>query len=348
MRGRYLRALAVGSAVLVGACSTGHPRPTVPDPAATAWDQGAGAAFAPLTAALPSVDTAVDRWSAGSESDAAMQGAAAAAVTSLLDTRTRVDVLAPFPGDPRVNDLYRRSVLLDLQAANAYQAATGLTPGSALRDQVRLLGVRLRRLGDRVFDRGRALVQARLGPLDPNLVVNLPEEVPNWVVEGLAAGPPLDPGSPAARPLPASAGELRTPTRPSGSRGAWERAVESVHVPSAATVDGAVSGGSEPADALAHTFIAAAEALRTTPDPAGDREESARVRLGLLVDADAVYAARAAFEAQAVDSGPADAAPSVRLLDVARRLDLIGAGLWAPELGPRSSDLAPALLGDDR
>jgi len=285
----------------------------------------------------------VDRWSAGSETDAAMQSAAAAAVTSLVDTRTRVDALSSFPGDPRVNDLYRRSVLLDLQAANVYEAATGLPPGSALRDQARLLGVRLRRLGDRVFDRGRALVQTRLGPLDPNLVVNLPEEVPNWVVEGLAAGPPLDPSSPAARPLPASAGELRAPTRPSGSRTAWEHAVESAHVPSAATVDGAVSGGSEPAETLAHTFIAAAETLRATPDPAGDREESARVRLGLLVDADAVYAARAAFETRGVDPGS-----SLRLLDVARRLDLIGAGLWAPDLGLRSSGLSPALLGDDR
>ena len=347
MQGRYLRALAVGSSIVVGACSTGHRPPTVPDPAATAWDQGAGAAFAPLTSALPSLDAAVDRWSAGSETDTAMQGAAAAAVTSLVDTRARVDALAPFPGDPRVNDLYRRSVLLDLQAANVYGAATAMTAGSA-RDQVRLLGVRLRRLGDRVFDRGRALVQTRLGPLDPNLVVNLPEEVPNWVVEGLAAGPPLDPGSAAARPLPASAGELRAPSRPSGSRRAWERAVESAHVPPAAAVDAAVSGGSEPDGALAHTFVAAAEVLRTTPDPAGDREESARVRLGLLVDADAVYAARAAYEARAVDAGAAAATSSVRLLDVARRLDLVGAGLWAPELGPRSSGLSPALLSDDR
>lgn len=348
MRGRFLRALAVTSSLLIGACTTSHARDTAPDPAATAWDQGAGAAFAPLTAALPSLDAAVDRWSAGSETDAAMQAAAVTAITSLVDTRARVDALAPFPGDPRVNDLYRRSVLLDLQAANVYEAAAGLTPGSPARDQARLLGVRLRRLGDRVFDRGRALVQVRLGPLDPNLVVNLPEEVPNWVVEGLAAGPPLDPASPAARPLPAPAGQLRAPTRPSGSRRAWEHAVESLHVPSAATVDGAVSGGSEPGDALAHTFIGAAETLRATPDPAGDREESARVRLGLLVDADAVYAARAAFEARPADAGSADAAPSVRLLDVAQRLDHIGAGLWAPELGTRSSGLSPALLGDDR
>ena len=314
------------------ACSGGH---RVDTRRATAWDAQAAAAFAPLTSGLPALDRAHAQWVAGTTSAADLGAAATAAAAASVDARRRVDALPPCPADARVNGLYRASVLLDLQAADGDGEVGALPPGP-LADQVGLLSSRLRHLADRVFDRGRALVQPALGPLDPNLIVNLPEEVPSWPVEGLAAGPPLDPQAPAARPLPASAGELRAPNRPSGSRAAWEHAVRSAGIPSASTIDAAVAGGAGSQGDIARTLDAAAEALRATPDPAGDREESARVRLGLLVDADAVYAARAGALA-----GPGAGA---KLLDVAKRLDLIGSGLWAPDLGPRVSSLSPALL----
>ncbi|GAC1315997.1 MAG: hypothetical protein NVSMB12_12350 [Acidimicrobiales bacterium] len=327
---------AMALLLLTGAGCSGPHR--VDTGRATAWDSQAAAAFAPLTAALPAFDRAHAQWVGGTTSGPDLQAAAGAATTAFTDARRRVDALPPFPGDARVNSLYRASVLLDLQSAHADDTAGTLPPGP-LSEQVGLLSSRLRHLADRVFDRGRALVQPALGPVDPNLIVNLPEEVPNWQVEGLAAGPPLDPQAPAARPLPASAGELRAPSRPSGSRAAWERAVRSAAIPRASTIDAAVTGVAEVDGGIARTLVAAAEALRATPDPGGDREESARVRLGLLVDADAVYAARAAALAGA---GVGD-----HLGAVARRLDLIGAGLWSPALGPRVSSLSPALLTDD-
>ena len=343
----------VGLAVVVtlGACGRVHPGPSKPQPtptttgaAAQSWDAQAATAFVPLTTALPNLDGVVTRWQAGAVSDADLRAGASAAVAQIVTARRAVEALPPFPYDSRANDLYRDSVILDLQAANTDESAADVPAGSALRNEVVLLGTRLRRLADRVFDRGRALVQPYLGPADPNVVVNLPEEVPNWKTEGLAAGPPLDPDAPSVRPLPGGSGELREPNRPTQSRAAWLDAVRAAGIPEGAAVATAIAGnpdspvGSSAAgSALARDFLDAAERLRSTPDPVGDREGATRLRLGLLVDADAVYATRAA-----------SLAASDRLRDVGLRLAVVADQLWPADAGPRSSGFPTSLLSDDR
>lgn len=353
MPGRRRRSrLGVALVLALGACggaatkqSGSQPTRTTSDPAAQSWDARAAGAFAPLTTALPNLDGAVARWRSGAVSDADLRTGAVAAIAQIVTARGAVEALPPFPGDGRVNDLYRDSIILDLQAANAYISGADVPAGSALRDEVTLLGTRLRRLADRVFDRGRALVQPHLGPADPNVVLNLPEEVPNWITEGLAAGPPLDPDAPAVRPLPGASGELRVPTRPAQARSAWLDAVRAAGIPDGAAIATAISptSGSSvspanaPDPALAKALLKAAEQLRSTPDPVGDREGATRLRLSLLVDADAVYAARAAALAE-----------SDRLRDVGLRLAVVADQLWPTDAGGRSSGLPTSLLSDDR
>ena len=147
---------------------------------------------------------------------------------------------------------------------------------------------------------------------DPNVEVRLPEEVPDWVAEGLAAGPPLDdPPPPAAANPP-----LRQKTRPEESEGTWIAAVQRMAIPSDAALARAIDGRDTAAlRTVAGLLVRFSEQLRAEPDPKGGRETSARVRLSLLVDADAARAAQvAALE------GDGDAA--ARLSRTARRLAL--------------------------
>jgi hypothetical protein len=185
--------------------------------------------------------------------------------------------------------------------------------GSAgARTQLDLLARRVRLLGDRIFDRGQALIDPHLhDPSTPSAVdIRKPEEVPDWVAEGLAAGPPLD----AAPPPKSSQPQLRQATRPQQPRADWLKAVAAAAAPSADDVRAAIAAG-DPARLadLATRLVAATEKLRNVPDPKGDREESARLRLSLLVEADAARAAQLA----AVIDAPA-------LSDIAR--DILAAG----------------------
>ena len=210
-------------------------------------------------------------------------------LTAFGAIQVAVHRLRAYPYDHRVNDLYGRSAGLYVDTVRAYEVAVTEPPGD-VRTQLDLLARRLRELGDRVFDRGQALVNPRLHqPPDPNVDVRLPEEVPNWVAEGLAAGPPLDAPPPPAAAQP----RTRQATRPQQRRAAWLAAVTATAAPSIADVRAAIDAG----DAtrlgdVATRLIAAVERLRTVPDPTGDREESARLRLGYLVRADAARTAQ--------------------------------------------------------
>src|SRR5207245_2857562 len=164
--------------------------------------------------------------------------------------------------------------------------------------------------------------------------IRLPEEVPMWPEEGIAAGPPLD----DAPPPPAASPPLRQATRPQQRMSGWVAAVRAEGVPPTSDLDAAVdSGDRDRLRDLARAFNRMAEDLRTKPDPAGRREQSAIVRLGLLVDADSARTAEAATYVT-------DADQASRMTAVARRLALVATDLWAPELGPRRSGFDPALL----
>jgi hypothetical protein len=276
-----------------------------PDRAATEkerteeWETDAIAAFGgpDLTSGVVEMMEGAREWLAGERPTEQFRIELDRLRNRFLDVATRLDDLRPFPYDERVNGLYRDAADLYLQVVQLYQGMLAMPPADE-RTQVDLLARRIRILGDRVFDRGHELVKPTLHEsANPDVDIRLPEEVPNWVEEGIVAGPPLEP------PPPPPSGEptLRQATRPQQPRPEWLKAVKAIGAPTEAKA-----------------LIDAAERLRGVPDPRGDREEGARIRLSLLLDADAAYAAR------------------LQLADVSRALARVADHLWqADGLPPR-------------
>jgi len=316
------RALAiVGAVAIVGGAAVWALAPSGGDdePDAQAWDRKAQAAFAELVREVPDLVVGAREWLAGGRAPDR--------------TRERVTHLATPRPFAAVHDLYERSAQLYVEVARVYRVAVA-SPASELRSQLDLLARRVRELGDRVFDRGRALLSLD-DPAPGGLVqVHRPEEVPIWPDEGLAAGPPLEDPPPPPAGLP----PLRRETRPEEAPAEWRHAVRTAGVPAVSALALAIGGrdGGQLRQ-LSRQLVAAAERLRDQPDPRGDREKGARVRLSLLVSADAARTAQAA--ALLADPVLAD-----RLDRVARRLALVGDGLWASELGARQTGFDLRLL----
>jgi hypothetical protein len=119
----------------------------------------------------------------------------------------------------------------------------------------------------------------------------------------------------------------------------WTRAVHKIDIPTAPDLATAINAGTgSPLQQLSNRIIAAANAPNQTADRRGQRAVSTTLRLGLLVDAESARAAQAA-------TAIGDASQGGRSTEVARRLALIGDGLWPPALGPRHSGFNPDLLG---
>lgn len=268
---------------------------------AEAWEEEAVGAFGgpDLTSGVVEMMDGAREWLAGERPTEQFKGELDRRRNQFLDVVARLDDLRQFPHDKRVNGLYRDAADLYLQVVRVYQAMVDTPPGD-VRTQLDLLARRVRILGDRVFDRGRALILPSLDePASPDVDMRLPEEVPNWVEEGIAAGPPLD----VPPPPPSGEPTLRQPTRPQQPRADWLKAVRGLGLT---------------ATSEAEVLIDAAERLRSVPDPNGDREEGARIRLSLLLDADALRAAQ------------------LQLPDVSRRLAAAADRLWqAPGLPSR-------------
>lgn len=278
--------------------------------ASKAWSTEAQAAFGGPAIAQRVTDLAngAHDWLAGTMATADFKARLDEDLDAFGAARDAVAKLRPYPYDKRVNDMFGRTTALYVDTVRVYEAALSVPEGDA-RTQYDLLARRLRLLGDRVFDRGQALVDAHLYDTPtPDIEIRKPEEVPNWVAEGLAAGPPLD----AAPPPPSSQPQLRQATRPQQPRAAWLKAVDDAAAPTADDVRAAIDSAdtTKLAD-LASRLVGAAEKLRNVPDPKGDREESARYRLGLLVLGDAARAAQL----------------NASLADVARDVLAAGAGL---------------------
>ena len=230
---------------------------------------------------------------AGTRTDTEWVGEAKADFTA---TRLQVSKLKTPKEFAEAHDLYLASADLYVSSVRAYEGAIGATD----RTQFDLLARRLRELGDRVFDRGRAALGITRGAT-PDIQVNDPEEVPIWTAEGLAAGPPLD----DPPPPPAASPPLRAATRPEQSRGAWERDVARANAPAATELR---TSDQNKLRSVARQFVAAAEYLRDKPDPRGGREESARLRLSWLAYADAARARQLAI----ADALIRDAAAMIR------------------------------------
>lgn len=255
------------------------PATTVPEPT---WVERAADAFEPLASSAFELPDKVRRWLAGEVTDADHRATLDVALDDATETRDRVRALPDAPA----KDLYLASAELHVQHVRIHLETIAMEPGPQ-RDQVVLLARRVRQLGDRVFDRGLALVDPTFGADEPDVQINLPEEVPDWEAEGMAVGPPLDaePGPPADAP------QLRAETRPVQPQDDWLAAVASSGAPATLDLDGDLA-------AQARAYVDAAEVLRYEPDPdvEGGRERSAVLRLGWLVKADAVRAAQAGLD----------------------------------------------------
>lgn len=231
------------------------------------------------------------RWLAGDLTDAAFASKLDAALGDATETRDRVRALPAAPAKA----LYLAAAELHVQHLRIHRAAIEVEPGPR-RDQVALLARRVRVLGDRVFDRGRRLVDPDFDRPQPDVQINLPEDVPDWVAEGMAAGPPFEAAPGPAAPTP----PLREESRPTQPEEHWRAAVDRAAAPAAVDLEGDLA-------AQARAYVAAAEALRHAPDPdgPGGRERSATLRLQWLVKAEAARAAQAG------------------LLEIARALDRV-------------------------
>ena len=287
-----------------------------PDP--KAWEQKAQAAFKPLVDAVPDLVKGAREWQAGDRPTEDFTHQVQAAVSDFERTRKQVAALGSSPKNKSTGELYTHSAQLYEQVGRIYQVMVGTEPGD-VRTQVDVLARRSRELADRVFDRGHAALAPYLGEQQsPDVEVRQPEEVPLWPDEGLAAGPPLDtiPSPPSSSP------PLRQQTRPDESAAAWAKDVRAAGIPRQDELTKAISGRERDRLAdLARRFVAAAERLRTAPDPKGHRDQSAVLRLGLLVNADGARAAQAATYL--------DPASQARLVDVGRSLAAVGADLLA-------------------
>lgn len=301
---------------------------------AKAWQPKVEAAFKATVSSLSGFVADTEHWSTGSVSDEDFRARVVSDLAAFVQTRDAMAAVPAFTVDRRANQLYLQSAILYEQSARTELAAVDVAAGD-LRVQLRLSGQRQRELADRVFDRGGALVKEAVHETaDPNVVLNLPEEVPLWAVEGLAPGPPLDDAVPGPVGLPPQ----HAATRPQQPRQRWIAAVKRLAIPSASTVSSVISDGSttELRD-LARRLAAAADALRITADPSGDREGATVVRLGLLVDAES---ARLAQASRLVPAG----IDRSQLELGAQRLALVSDRLWAADLPPRRSGFPASVL----
>jgi hypothetical protein len=311
--------------VLLAACSSGNDATTTTVPrvvserrAAMAWSDRAQVAYKPLQLTGLQLPERVRAWQAAERSDDELRADLATATSEVLAVREAVADLPAFELDDRVAPLYEWSSRLYVEYVRVLQGASAQPPG-ALRDQLVLSARRLRVLGDRVFDRG----QARLTPFlheapNPDVVIQLPPEVPDWTADAMAAGPPLD----DPPPPPASTPALREESRPTQPRAGWAAAVQATGVPTEAEVGALIATGDVAGlRTAANRCAGIARDLAAVADPVGrhGREDGAQVRLAVLVTGEAARAAQAG------------------LPDVGRSLAAIGAEVLAvPGLPPRS------------
>lgn len=255
------------------------------------WEERAAAAFAPLGEVLPDLLRTADDWRGGEVGDEQLRSALDRVAPVIEAVSTDVEALDPLGEEPLAQPLLAASADLYVQMIEVQRAAVSIEP-SPLRAQTDLLARRLRVLADRTFDRARALVEAQDPPVtDPDIVLSLPAEVPSWPAELLAPGPPLS----DAPPVPAELYPQREADRPVQPESRWRDAVAAAGAPTAEAVAGALTiAPAAELGVMADALEAIVESLGAVADPAGagGRERHTRLRLGLLVRAEAVRAAQ--------------------------------------------------------
>jgi hypothetical protein len=315
--------------------STLSPRQTTEQRRTQDWQGQVDSDYQPLTNDLIQLLQQIQNWRDGKAPSSQLTALIDHYLPDFLDTRDKLLHQAAYPAAPTSIDSYRTALQVYLEALRDERVATTL-PAGALQTQLDWTFRRLRELGDRIYDQGRAVLKPSLheAPPSPDVQTRLPADVPNWVAEGMAAGRPLDSTPPPAAKTPPEFQQKR----PQQSYSSWARAVRGAGVPPAAQLASAINGADGGAlQQLADRYAAATATLDGKADPSGDRALSTRVRLGLLVDGESARVAQASTLVT-------DPTGSARLKVVAQRLALIGDGLWPSSLGTRQSGFDPGLL----
>ncbi|HYT39791.1 MAG TPA: hypothetical protein VEN99_09785, partial [Acidimicrobiia bacterium] len=170
--------------------------------AAKTFQTKADDAFKPLGEAIQIFLSKTQDFEAGKVTPADFKGAVDAALPEFVKARDAVARLGRYKPDPAVNKYFVDAADLYVEVARIYGVAAD--PASdPLRAQLSVAARRLRTLGDRIYDRGRVVLDPTVyAPSSQEVELRPPTEVPDWVAEGMAAGPPLaeTPGPPTATP----------------------------------------------------------------------------------------------------------------------------------------------------
>ena len=302
-------------------------------------------AFKPLGDSVKVFLPKANDFEAGKVAPADFKGAVDAALPEFVKARDAVAKLEKYKPDPAVNRYFVEAADLYVETARIYGVAAD-PAADALRAQINIAARRVRTLGDRIYDRGRVVLDPTFyGASSQDVELRPPTEVPDWTAEGTAAGPPLadPPGPPAASPpvREATCGTgVRAPCRREESTSRWVSRVKKAGFPQPPDVARAIDElNAAPLGQLAATYETKVRTLREGPDPKKDRERAAVVGLGLLSDGEA---ARLAQAAALLPAGEA----RTRLQAVARRALVVGDDLLQPGLGFKLSGQPRSLLND--
>jgi hypothetical protein len=313
--------------------------------AAKAFQSKVDDAFRPLGDAVKTFLPRAQDFEAGKVAPADFAGDVNAALPELVKARDAVGKLEKYRPDPSVNRYFFAAAELYVESTRVYAVATD-PAAEALRSQLNLSARRLRTLGDRIYDRGRVVIDPTFyGSRGSDVDIRPPTEVPDWVAEGMAAGPPLAaaPGPAATNPPvrePTCAKGVAPPCRKEESEKEWAGRVRQAGLPQPADVASALDAAdSTRLGELAATYETKTRSLWSAPDPKGQRERAAVLALGLLTDGEAARLGQAAALLPAGDG-------RTRLQAVARRVVVVADDLLDPGLGFRRSGLPASLLED--
>jgi hypothetical protein len=284
-------------------------------------------------------------FEAGKVIPADFKGSVDLALPEFVKSRDAVAALEQYKPEPAVNRHFLDAADLYVEVARIYGVAVD-PAADPLRAQLNVAAKRLRTLGDRIYDRGRAVLDPGFyAPSSQEVELRPPTEVPDWVAEGMAAGPPLadTPGPPASTPpvREVTCGKgISKPCRAEESAKKWESRVKNAGFPQPTDVVRALESadGAKLAE-LAAAYEAKTRTLMTGADPKGDRERAAVTGLGLLTDGEAARIGQAAALLPAGE-------PRTRLLAVARRTLVVGDDLLEAKLGFERSGLPRSLLAE--
>ena len=282
-----ITAVAGVLAGLLAACSSGSSS----NPSqAQRWYRAALGDLGALQVSLPSVIQAAGSWRNGQQPAEQVAVDIQSIIPVLNTVVTKLQKLATARAEAVAQADYVGSIELYMQALQLEDAATQIQAPSLVR-QLQLSFERIRQLGDHLYDLGTAQIAPLLGreASQPDMVQAA--IVPDWVSSGLAPGSPLEKGRPAWQNN--AVGPFQAPANEPLST--WAASVRRIAIPSPAEVHMAVSrGDATVAGAVADSLESAAVNIGRLPSPEGNALAEARIRIGLLLDAEGAYAAEAA------------------------------------------------------